>query len=153
MNKKKLLVVGIILMLSLISVAIISIGQIFTQNEIDVWSENQIRDKIIFSICDFEKKGGKTIFFLCYPSLDYQDGNYSVEPMKKKVKMQNERINNCITENSKAYCWNNFVIPYLEQQARELEDEEVERIIGYQSQTDLFTMQDLENIIDSVELN
>ena len=150
---KKLVTLGIIFFL-VGFVGGVVVGTVFTQEQLDGFSEAQIKSNIEFEFDSVEITEKNVIFKVNYTTLFKRaEGDYIVSLDDFELSFPKNLLNQCITDNNKSFCKQDLLKPVLISTAKDTRQDQLNRIIGWQTTTDLFDENDLLNIVTDEELN
>ncbi len=155
MFEKKMLVVFLILFSAGVFAGF-TIGQTYTQQQIDSWSEQQIRNNINFELEKIVVEDDRIYFYLEYNNLKQDVNNYTGYTGIRDIAVLSFRVkqlNDCIADANKSYCLNDVLKPTIVNIAKTKKSKVINNILDLQTNPNNFTIQDLEGLISNEELN
>ncbi|HDY72901.1 MAG TPA: hypothetical protein ENH90_01960 [bacterium] len=151
--KKKTLVILFILGMSAFGIAGFTLGQIYTQSQINSFSEQQIKSNLDFALDSTELTENQILFKISFNNLKKQEDRYIGFRDALRISFSKKAMIECIKDVNKSYCLYDFLKPVIIEQAKEEKKAKVKQILEYKSEADNFTQEDLESLITDQELN
>lgn len=148
---KKTMVIILTLLIT-VFVAGLSIGSIITQDQLDSRTDPQIRGDLNLSIASVQIVDGLVIFNVELVRYEPQGRDYKLTPRISPIVFSIESINDCILRESKSVCMVDFVKFTTIRNAKKLRENHFQEVKEFQTQSDLFDLNDLTGLISDEDL-
>lgn len=144
------LFVFMILSISIVAIAV-TVGQTFTQEQLDGFTENQIRNNIDSKRVKVTIENNKIIFDYNFDvPIKLEDGTYEIVRTHPFYDIPLNTYKKCKAENDNdsTYCKETLIVPELERYEKSIENSKVEEVLKWQTPDDEVTEEEFYDLLD-----